>query len=60
MLDFANFANQFPDPNKEEVLRVLEAVKFALIKHLSLQTINNPRAHARGIPASDAGVSQTT
>lgn|GEM_PF-4782849 len=40
MLDFDNFADQFPDPSKAEVLQILEKAKFALIELLSLQTIN--------------------
>lgn len=36
MLDLSNFPEQFPDPNKDEVLRIIEKIKLALIEHFSL------------------------
>jgi hypothetical protein len=38
MFDFTSFSDQPSEPDEEEVRKVLEAVKIALIKHFSLRS----------------------
>jgi len=41
MLDFTNFSSQYPDPDKDQVLRMLEEAKLILIEELSLRSVDN-------------------
>jgi len=41
MLGLSTFSDQFPDPSKDEVLRMLEEVKLELISEFSLETKPN-------------------
>ena len=44
MLGLSTFSDQFPDPSKDEVLRMLEEVKLELISEFSLETKPNVSA----------------